>query len=304
MEGHAGTENLELPEAGTVTGAVTDQSNPVAGASVDVCANEACYQTQTDGFGSYSIGEVSDGEYVTTVAPSHTYDSATSPKFIVSGRATSTVNLTVSRTGRAPGGHRNARQPDQRSRPNSVAVPLFFWQARAPLKTIACVGGSVTATVTGHQHPDPGSPDDLGPVTLAEGPNWSGKFEGQLPTLYPSTVRSRSRSNRRLPAPSEEEETKNSTPTWTPAGSSWTAIMPIPDIRSNGHAAGRHAELQPVHSGAERLDRDVAGEPQKLRHHELDRRIRLGHAAGLVRGRSPQGRVRRPPPHPSRSRHR
>ena len=228
MEGHAGTENLELPEAGTVTGVVTDQNNnPVAGASVDVCANEACYQTQTDGFCAYSIGEVSDGEYVTTVAPSYTYDSATSPKFNVTGMATSTVNLTVSAPVAPPAG---TEMPGSQTIDlgNSVQVPLFFWQAKAPLRTIACVGGQVTATVTGtNTHTQ--EVQTIGPVLLAElAPTGSGKFEGELPRLYPIhgplTIKIKVEGCQH---PSEDEE-KNSTPTWTRAASSWTAIMPMP----------------------------------------------------------------------------
>ncbi len=183
-EGQNATKNLKLPEAGSVTGVVTEQhSNPVPSEIVVVCAEEECFQSETNAFGEYTIEGVGDGEYVANVAPSYSYDSATSPKFTVSGRAASTVNLTVVAPVGPPAG---TEMPGTETvfLANSVAVPLFFWQNEAPLKTNACVGGNVTATVTG-TNTQTQEVQTTSPVTLHEGPASSGKFAGLLPRLYP-----------------------------------------------------------------------------------------------------------------------
>jgi Carboxypeptidase regulatory-like domain/Putative Ig domain len=182
--GHATTENLELPEAGSVTGVVTNQqSSPLAGEIVDVCLHEVCYQGETGSFGSYTIEGVGVGSgYVATVAASGAYGSAISGAFNVVGTGSSTVNLTV---GEPVAPRAGTEMPSSGLiAVGNVQVPLFYWNNEAALKTTGCVGGHVTATATGI-NTQTFLLETSHPVTLAEAPASSGKFEGLLPKLYP-----------------------------------------------------------------------------------------------------------------------
>ena len=201
------TENLKLPEAGTVTGVVTNQqSAPVADEIVDVCLQESCYQGTTDGLGSYTIQGVADGQDSAIVAASGQYGSAVSGPFTVSGTATTTVNLTV---GEPVGPRAGTEMPNTEVIGlGNAQVPLFYWNNEAELDTTGCVGGHVTATATGINTQTlelQTSP----PATLAEHPSASGKFAGKLPKLYPVhgflTVAIKIEG---CPQPSEEETTE------------------------------------------------------------------------------------------------
>ena len=281
-EGQAATENLKLPEAGSVTGTVTDQHNsPQNEAVVDVCMEDRCYQAQTNSSGEYTIEGVADGtEYVATVAPSYTYDSATSSRFPVSGRATSTVNLTVvAPVGPPPG----TEMPGTTTLPlGNVQVPLFYWHDQAPLTTTACVGGHVTATATGTNTQNL-EVQTSSPATLHESSSGSGHFKWLAAGTVPRPRSANDQDpHRRLPAALRRRNERIQRLRGPQRGGRGWQPRRRTGVRRNGHAAGRPAELRPVHGGAERLDGDVAGEPQELRHRGLARRIRLGHAAGLV----------------------
>jgi Carboxypeptidase regulatory-like domain/Putative Ig domain len=184
-DGANADENLELPEAGSVTGVVTNQDNdPVSEATVDVCEQQSCYEAHTDAMGAYTIEGVADGEYVATAASELAYNGATSPKFSVSGTASSTVDLIVREAVGPPPG---TEIPSgwTTTLDNDVQVPGFYWMEEVPLKTTACAAGHVTATVTG-TNTQTLEVQTTSPVTLSEQPpSASGKFEGRLPKLYP-----------------------------------------------------------------------------------------------------------------------
>lgn len=183
--GGAVTENVALTEAGQVTGTVTSpHGEPVSGAYVWLCnETQLCDQAVTDSSGSYTIEDVADGSYDGSVSPPEGYDSATSTSpVVVSGSSTTTQNYVVSPPTPIPSGTNVAS--NLMTTVGGLGVPVANWQEEVPITTEACVGGDVTATITGtNVHTE--TEQTTGSATLIEQGTGSGTFDGRLPEAYP-----------------------------------------------------------------------------------------------------------------------
>ncbi|HLM86167.1 MAG TPA: hypothetical protein VK272_08285 [Solirubrobacteraceae bacterium] len=181
-------EELEeaLKERGSVNGTITDTvspSHPVAGALVSVCARR-CYAGATASDGSYEVSGVPDGTYAVSVSPpsGSPDDTATSPQFAVTGTATTTENLTLTSPVPLPGG--TVVSGNGKTDVGGVEVPVIYWGSESPITTMACIGGTVTVTITA-VNSQTEVLETTPPVTLTENPAGSGSFSGRLPAVHP-----------------------------------------------------------------------------------------------------------------------
>ncbi len=169
-------------EGSSVTGKVSDGggADPVGGALVSLCTTgggaSSCYLGNTGSDGSYAVLGVPNGTYVATVSPprgsaDNEYKSA---PFSVTGETTENFVL----TGPTPPPNGTQIEGFGQSDIGGQEVPVINWSIESPIKTKACVGGSVSATVSvgGQSAPS---------VTLTESPAGSGTFAGKLPAVYP-----------------------------------------------------------------------------------------------------------------------
>jgi hypothetical protein len=169
-------------EGSTVSGTVHDGggANPVGGALVSICrtgeGSKACYLGNTGSDGTYSVLGVPDGTYVATVSPPRgsADDEYRSAAFSVAGDTTEDFVL----TGPTPPPNGTQIEGFGQTDVGGQQVPVINWSVESPISTHACVGGTVTATVSvGGQA--------TAPVTLTESPVGSGTFKGKLPAVYP-----------------------------------------------------------------------------------------------------------------------
>jgi Putative Ig domain/Carboxypeptidase regulatory-like domain len=177
------TENFTLPEAGTVTGTVTNEEHEaVSGASVTVCG-QICESGTSNVSGVYTITDVPDGSYVATISPATRYNDARSEEFSVNGTGTSTVNVSLTSPHPLPNGTYVTGVGE--TNVNGVEMPIVNWEEEAPLTTKGCVGGRVSVTISGHAFGGPGPLESTSPRELTETPASSGSFSGLLPKVYP-----------------------------------------------------------------------------------------------------------------------
>ena len=177
------TEDIVAPEAGSVHGLLSDQhGEPVAGATIVVCGEEECYESQTGFAGEYSMQDVADGENVVSVSPPAGYGGAEARSFTLVGRESHEENLTVNAPVPLP--NDTAVSGIATTEVGGVVVPVLNWQSEAPISTKACVGGTVSATIKA-ENTLTGETETTSPVELHEAPAGSGSYTGLLPKVYP-----------------------------------------------------------------------------------------------------------------------
>jgi hypothetical protein len=184
-----GATNGIPPEEGSVVGTVTSAGSPptaVQGAIVAVCkvGGGICYEANSSGSsGSYEAVEVTPGSYLATVYPPVGAGmEQTSAEFkVVNGSAT-TVSFILTKPKPVPPGTKVSGKKGEEE-VEGVKGPLINWMEEAPISTEACVGGTVTATITATNTTN-GKVESRS-VTLVEHPSGSGIYEGLLPAVYP-----------------------------------------------------------------------------------------------------------------------
>jgi hypothetical protein len=176
--------SIQLREAGSVTGTVTNASSVgLAGAIVSVCEELGiCEQATTGPHGEYTVEGVPVGSEVASVFPPLGYAGQTSPSLTVADNTPTTANFILVVPVGPPAG--TAVEGARTTVIGGVEVPLVGWETEAPIVTQGCVGGTVTATVTG-VNTESRTLETTVPVTLTEEPHLSGEFKGRLPRVYP-----------------------------------------------------------------------------------------------------------------------
>jgi IPT/TIG domain/Regulator of chromosome condensation (RCC1) repeat len=175
---------------GTVKGTVTDEGaahNAVEHALVSVCSRsgaETCYSAETASDGFYSITEVAEGEFVTSVSPPEGSgdDPAISTPFLLTRGATATENFNLTRPTPPPPG--TVVSGFGETTIGGDEVPVIDWSVETPITTRACAGGTVNAAVSA-ENIRTGAQETVGPVTLTESLSEFGSFTGKLPIVYP-----------------------------------------------------------------------------------------------------------------------
>ena len=177
-------DDIALTEVGEVNGTVTAVNHTaVVGAYAELCnVNYACYTAVTNSAGEYSIEEVAEGTYVVEVFPPPGYDEGSSPQFAVAAHGHVTENVVVNSPIPPPNG--TVVSGISEIEVAGVKLPEIQWSENSPITTKACVGGSVTATVTA-DHLGTQTLETTGPVTLTETPSSSGTYDGSIPPVVP-----------------------------------------------------------------------------------------------------------------------
>ncbi len=181
--------NSGLVTTGSLTGTVTDNSSPakgISGAIVTVCSTGTepnCLSTETAADGSYSVAAPDGTDVATVYPPSESgFVEATSPSFTITGASTATEDFVLAAPQPPPNGTVVTGFGD--ASVDGVAVPVVESINESPITTQACIGGSVTLTVTA-ENPTLGEVETTSPTTLTETPAGSGTFSGNIPSLYP-----------------------------------------------------------------------------------------------------------------------
>ncbi len=175
--GGAGT-----PGEGTVTGTVESDVGPVPEAIVSICSSAGCYSAYSGEDGTFALGGIPAGSYVATISPpegSPDGELVSSP-FEVTAGAEASESFTL--PGLDPLPHGTKVEGDGVVSVGGHEFPQIGWMEESPISTEACVGGTVTLTVTA-TNPQTGMPEATSPVTLVE--TAPGIFTGEIPAVHP-----------------------------------------------------------------------------------------------------------------------
>lgn len=179
-------ENVGLKEEpnGSLEGVVQSGSTHTGVEStVFACqASGRCFNTQTNASGAYEFAKLPLGSYTVTAYPDAGYNPRTAGPVTVSAGQETVANIVVAPPGVPPG--TTITSSFGETQIGGTSVPVVNWRVEAPITTKACVGGTVSVTITG-RNTITGNHESTPPVLLSENPSGSGTFTGKLPAVYP-----------------------------------------------------------------------------------------------------------------------